>query len=730
MTSSSCKSLAFLVAVTTAALGLRLALASGAGYETDTAQFIAWADLGARRRLGDMYLIAINYPPGLVSVYWLLGKARAAFPILTRPDLRYLFIKTPGITADLVVASLVWVLVAPKLGRSRGNWAAALYLFNPAVISDSTIWGQSDGLVPLFPLLALHALERKAWWLVGPLLGAAMATKFQAFVLVVALLAFVLTDFGLWRTAVTAVAALLAFSLIALPFALTSGQFQRMLQQAYIQNIGLLPALRLGALNFWEVANPAILVDDYSLIQVHAIAVTPKLIGLALFVLASVPAMLAGCAARGAVGRAYALGMVAWSFFMFPTEIHERYLLPAVAFLSVTAPASPPATAVLAAVSGIHLYSCYFRGAELLAPAMRALLMPCFLAAMYHLRAECLPVVNGLTSPHDSPVAMFARWLTERAWLAVAGVALASTCAALAVRGVFHDLANEMPLTRLGAYRSQLNIPHGAAAARNTVIQMWPARSQAIEFKFPPVFGLLRSGIAIEGTSEEDKAACTATFFLGSPEGSFYASDSIAAGGDVQWIEVPLPPDATDLTLSVKGMGCGPDVQWNWIDPRLISWRFPTRWKYRDVVFLSDLADEPLWPWGAPWSAGGVRRDRSIQGNRITIAGHGFTKGLGMQAGSVISFRVPEGSSAFVTDIGYDDEVPVERLRAKVKCVVLVDGTEVYRSPELGPRQRIPNVHVSLEGARRITLVADAAWVTQPAAIDWGDARFVRGSGP
>jgi len=165
----------------------------------------------------------------------------------------------------------------------------------------------------------------------------------------------------------------------------------------------------------------------------------------------------------------------------------------------------------------------------------------------------------------------------------------------------------------------------------------------------------------------------------------------------------------------------------SWSDARLVSWRSPSRWQHQDVIFLSDIPEELPWPFLGPRATGSWRRDRSIHGNPITIGGHGFTKGLGTQASSVISFHVPEGMTAFVSDVGDDDEVPTERRGPRTRAVVLVDGRERYRSPELEPRQRMTDVRVPLDGARRVTLITEAG--PQGDAVDWGDARFVRGAG-
>jgi len=695
----SWNSLAWLITLAVAALALRVALGHDVGYPTDMVHYIEWADAGAQHPLGEMYSrTSPNYPPGYVSVLWLLGKMRIAFPALTRPDLRYLFMKVPAIVADIVTGGLIYLIVGRNLASSTALWAAALYLFNPAVISDSTSWGQTDGLVPVFPLLALAALDRRRWWLVGPLLAAAIATKFQAIVFDVALLAFVLVDFGIVRTLATAVLGCASFLLISVPFLLTRGQFARMIDSAYTGTLNFVPSVRLGALNLWDVLDPAVADDDWTVLTVHGIAITPKTLGLALFVLASVPVILAGCTRRNAIARAYVVGMVGWLFFMFPTQIHERYLLPAVAFFTISAVQGAAATAVLAVVTAIHLYSCFFQyswGGGL-SSLMRILLVPAFLGAMYHLRTQATPVDDR---PPETWMVAWSRWLTQRMWWSMAAICLASLCVALAVGGWFHT-----------GERSLAEIIH-------------PRPSNPVRFKFPPAFSRLRAGIEVAGS----QPSCSATFSVRSTGAPIYDSGPVLAGTGVQPIDVAIAKGETDLSFLVQATGCSYDTTFSWVAPRLEPWRAAKDWGDGGVIFLSDLPGPGR---GALSWLGGKetwRRDRSSAGSLLTIAGRRFTKGLGVVTDSVLGFSVPEGAVAFLSNVGFDDTG--QRGAGKIRFTVLVDGKETYRSPDMAPNEAPADVRVPVSGARRITLVVESPAVTGPEHADWGDARFIRAEG-
>lgn len=252
---------------------------------------------------------------------------------------------------------------------------AALWLLNPAVIYVSAYWGQVDSIHTLWMLAALLAALAGQWLLAGGLLALGLLTKLQAIVILPLLL------YLAWRRGSTArraarallrvglgMAAVLALGL--LPFALSGDSFNDVLV-VYAGSVGFYPALTLNAYNFWwpieYVGNELLklgLTDDMRLLG----PVTIRWVGLALLAAYTLLVLRAldGRAATPGRGRDdpepgaaplrsrraatpgrggseaawlafFAAGMLAFGFFMLPTEIHERYILPALAFLAPVA---------------------------------------------------------------------------------------------------------------------------------------------------------------------------------------------------------------------------------------------------------------------------------------------------------------------------------------------------------------------------------------------------------
>jgi hypothetical protein len=88
------------------------------------------------------------------------------------------------------------------------------------------------------------------------------------------------------------------------------------------------------------------------------------------------------------------------------------------------------------------------------------------------------------------------------------------------------------------------------------------------------------------------------------------------------------------------------------------------------TVWLSDLK-----PVLARQEWGGLKRDRSVDGNPIRIAGKTYEKGIGTHSSAVIVYKLPEGVSRIEGVVGIDDEVGQEG-KASLKLYAVQDASE------------------------------------------------------
>ncbi len=343
----------------------------------------------------------VNYPPLYLTLLAGLGKLYGVVvPGFGYTPLQSVLIKLPAVLADLAITVLLYA-AAVRVTRSRAagdasaalsmtaahdrtasgdasaalsmtgthdlttqDWfpllAAGLWALNPAIIYVSAFWAQVDSIHTLWMLAALLAALARRWGWSGVLMGLALLTKLHAIVLLPLL--FVLALRHSWRAlawGALGLGATLALGL--LPLAL-SGVLDRVLL-VYSGAVGAYPKLSVNAFNGWFIIQTVSMQWlGREILDTARVAgpITLRWVGLALLgaytaallVLlwrnlqpgrralgGEAPAARSWLGARAQLLVFFAAGMLVFGFFSLPTEMHERYGLPALAFLALPAAA-------------------------------------------------------------------------------------------------------------------------------------------------------------------------------------------------------------------------------------------------------------------------------------------------------------------------------------------------------------------------------------------------------
>ncbi|GAB4162147.1 MAG: hypothetical protein Fur005_20450 [Roseiflexaceae bacterium] len=229
-------------------------------------------------------------------------------------------VKLPQLLADLGLVTLIgwWGM---RWNRRWGLIAALCYALIPPTWMNSAWWGQVDALLML-PLVAMILLLDRAqgrWsWLLWAL---ALLIKAQAIVFAPILLIATIRLHGARGVVVggslAGVVILIGCSLIA-----AAGQGFGLIE-AYLGSVGRFPRTTYGAFNLWHLVLNGTVTED----------ATPWIGGLSYrsagFVM--IGSIALACAwmlwhAADDRGRIRAAALLALGFFLFPTQIHERYL--------------------------------------------------------------------------------------------------------------------------------------------------------------------------------------------------------------------------------------------------------------------------------------------------------------------------------------------------------------------------------------------------------------------
>ena len=358
------------------------------GLGNDIGAFSAWAQRLATVGPGEFYEVGYfaDYPPGYLYVLWLLGTIGQTLQPLVGVDITPGLVKVPGVLCDAGVAWMLFAFARRHLdgwlpyvsGTQIGLVALVIYLFNPAAIFDSAIWGQVDSVGTLAMLVTLYFLARG--WTEAAAIGAvaAMLIKFQFALLIPVVLIVGLKRHLLGRSSdpahaerpdslrvLTSLAAGLGTLVLGMwPFGMAlyaplaggnpTGLLGFLPQADPVTSlVGKLTeaadtyqGLTINAFNLWrnpwsglgdtitwgcDVPNAGCVEGAGVAFSIGATLVTWQTVGAVLFGVAALVALWQIARRDDPVGLLEGSLLLAVAFFAFPTRVHERYLFPALA---------------------------------------------------------------------------------------------------------------------------------------------------------------------------------------------------------------------------------------------------------------------------------------------------------------------------------------------------------------------------------------------------------------
>jgi hypothetical protein len=301
-------------------------------------------------------------------------------------------IKLVPALADCVSALLMFLIVSRFRGPEVGVRTAALYIFNPAIIYVSAIWGQWDALSMCMVLATLwFVLPGNAWWWAPMLAGWAVVIKPPLFPMVCIVLAIPIWTWyresgrsaewirrSVTRIATCSVLAAISAVAVILPFGvgLPGLKTPYQLLDRMAVAIDLYPFRTLSAPNIWMLTQGSLeRIDDRSKLigsmDEHSLGnmlLAIAMAGIAGWLLTLMVRRLPG---DPVIPASWAMMLAGYAFFLLPTRVHERYLFPAVATAVLIAglyALAKPQILLLASVSVLYLANLIvvyggFRGA-------------------------------------------------------------------------------------------------------------------------------------------------------------------------------------------------------------------------------------------------------------------------------------------------------------------------------------------------------------------------------
>ncbi len=244
-----------LISILAAGFILRLFLAYF--YPPYPEAMLQWAERIIETGFADFYGPEVQwpYPPLYLYVLWIVGGIIKLFGI-SDPAMKELVTELPAILCDMGAVLLLWHAVKGRLSEKTGLIICALYAFNPAVIHNSSMWGQTDAVFTLAVALMCVSLCEKKLPAAFIFFGAGLMLKQQTLTFAPVLLAAMaeqifFKDFSVKRSLklfAEGLAVIAGMLLISIPFGL-----KEMLSQ-YLSVQSGMPWVSVGAYNFWCLA--------------------------------------------------------------------------------------------------------------------------------------------------------------------------------------------------------------------------------------------------------------------------------------------------------------------------------------------------------------------------------------------------------------------------------------------------------------------------------------------
>ena len=294
-----------------------------------------------------------NYPPLGLYLIWLQGEIHRFLDpqMIANTALARAIYQAIPLIGDMVLAIGVWMLCLHVFERRTAVIATTVVYLIPPIWLNSCWWGQTDSWEMAPMVWIVWAMARRRWLTAGMLWGIGLSLKPQVILfapvwLFVGLnvLAKRNTSTGTERAKgdfvriiVAILAAVVLLNLTALPFWLTSGS--AWFDQSYLRNLrDEQPFTTLKAFNIWYLD----LLCTYDADAVRSLAGVArdtwgKILTLAGMCLAALITL------RHEESRAHRVVLFAglWLLVvvMFPTRVHERYIVMCLPFLVMAAAA-------------------------------------------------------------------------------------------------------------------------------------------------------------------------------------------------------------------------------------------------------------------------------------------------------------------------------------------------------------------------------------------------------
>lgn len=293
----------------------------------DMPGYLAWSRHLATRGFDDFYQTwHVVYAPAYMYLLWLSGIMAQVFSLSPRGH--EFLIKLWLVLFDLLGGVLLYLTARDDGRRRLGVVLGAVYALNPAIVFNSSVWGQFESVAATTLFAAVYFFQRRRTVTGVILFAMAVLIKPQSAMLAPVVLFLFLKDFSLRNLGLALAGVAGTYLAVVLPF--SAGRPIYWVIPHFLASGGDYPYATANAFNLWTLLGGQTVPDHLPFWGLSYAA-------WGLIFLAAATAVVIWFLLRQPVasgGVYYAAYFLAFAVFMLGTRMHERYLFPALIFLT------------------------------------------------------------------------------------------------------------------------------------------------------------------------------------------------------------------------------------------------------------------------------------------------------------------------------------------------------------------------------------------------------------
>ena len=300
--------------------------ASYPGHKSDMSCFSSWASTIYNNGISNFYTSKSfhDYPPGYMYVLYIIGAIKSLFKL----SKAYTLVKTPAIICSLLTGGLLYKIAHKKYSAKTSTALAALYLFNPSVILNGSLWGQVDSVYALTILAMVYLLVEKKMILSYFVFAISIFIKPQALifspVLILAIIEnLFLTDLDakkVLKNLIWGLGAIGMMFVLAAPFGLSNviDQYIKTISEQY-------PYFTVNAFNLWGALGK----------NWDKLTSAGSIFGYAFIVAITLYSSYVFLKCKDRSKYYFTAAMLSFMTYMLSMKMHDRYAFPVMVFLLV-----------------------------------------------------------------------------------------------------------------------------------------------------------------------------------------------------------------------------------------------------------------------------------------------------------------------------------------------------------------------------------------------------------